>query len=208
MLSTNTSKFDKSSTPTPVNNMSWIFMLLVSLCSWDSSDAFWLCEFLLPRVPHLLRFPFRHLHEIPQLVRCHPPMGATSRFRVFVGLTSALLCHPRFPTAESSSQDSDQHRSHCWSLSNSLLDSGRDRLEWVRSFHTSSPISQNEFSFPDQFCCQSGSCNHRHVPSRKLQPSFHSSPFQPSSQEVLVVHSLCRFLSVRACLWFRVFQTW
>ena len=47
---------------------------------------------------------------------------ATSRFRVFVGLTSALLCHPRFPTADCSSQDNDQHRSHCWSLSISLLD--------------------------------------------------------------------------------------
>ena len=44
---------------------------LVSLCSLDSSDSFWLWEFLLPRVPHLLRFPFRHLHEIHQLVRCH-----------------------------------------------------------------------------------------------------------------------------------------
>ena len=28
-------------------------------------------EFLLPRVPHLLRFPFRHLPEILPLVRCH-----------------------------------------------------------------------------------------------------------------------------------------
>ena len=34
-------------------------------------DSFWLWEFLLLRVLHLLRFPFRHLHEIPQLVRCH-----------------------------------------------------------------------------------------------------------------------------------------
>ena len=45
------------------------------------------------------------------------PIGPTSRPTVFVGLTSALLCHHRFPTADSSSQDSDQHRSHCWSLS-------------------------------------------------------------------------------------------
>ena len=28
-------------------------------------------QFDLPKVPHLLRFPFRRLHEIPQLVRCH-----------------------------------------------------------------------------------------------------------------------------------------
>ena len=52
------------------------------------------------------------------------PIGATSRFRVFIGLTSALLCHPRFPTADSSSQDKDQYRSHWWSLLISLLDSG------------------------------------------------------------------------------------
>ena len=45
--------------------------VLVSLCSLDSLGSLWLWEFLLPRVPHLLRFQFRHLHEIPQLVRCH-----------------------------------------------------------------------------------------------------------------------------------------
>ena len=40
----------------------------ISLCLLDSLDSW---EFLLLRVPHLLRFPFRHLHEIPQLVRRH-----------------------------------------------------------------------------------------------------------------------------------------
>ena len=39
----------------------------------------------------------------------------SSRLRVFVGLTSALLYHPRFPTADSS-KDNDQHRSHRCSL--------------------------------------------------------------------------------------------
>ena len=29
----------------------------------------------------------------------------------------------------------------------------RDRQEWVRSFHAKSPISHNEFLFPDPFCC-------------------------------------------------------
>ena len=42
--------------------------VLVSLYSWDSTGSCRLWEFLLLRVPHLLRFPFRHLHEIPQLV--------------------------------------------------------------------------------------------------------------------------------------------
>ena len=36
------------------------------------------------------------------------PVGAASRFRVFVGPTSALLCHTRFPTAD--------HCSHRWFL--------------------------------------------------------------------------------------------
>ena len=31
------------------------------------------------------------------------PIGATSRCRVFLGLQSALLCHPRFPAADTSS---------------------------------------------------------------------------------------------------------
>ena len=42
------------------------FSLLV-----DSSDSFWLWEFLLPRVLHLPHFTFRPLRETLQLVRCH-----------------------------------------------------------------------------------------------------------------------------------------
>ena len=75
------------------------------------------------------------------------PIGATSRFRIFVGLTSALLCHLRFPTADSSS--SDPHRSHDWSLLILLLGSSRnwkccfqERLGQVHSFRTNSPISR------------------------------------------------------------------
>ena len=45
-------------------------------------------------------------------------MGATARPRVFVGLASALLCHPRFPSID--------HCSHRWSLWISLLGSGRN----------------------------------------------------------------------------------
>ena len=71
MLSTNTSTFDTSNTSIPVDNMSWIFMFLLlspSWVLWIHSDS---GEFLLPKVLHLLRFPFRHLHEIHQMVRCH-----------------------------------------------------------------------------------------------------------------------------------------
>ena len=53
------------------------------------------------------------------------PIGATSRFRDFVGLTNALLYHLRFPTAGYSSQNNVRHRSHCVFLSISLLDSNR-----------------------------------------------------------------------------------
>ena len=47
--------------------------------------------------------------------RDSPTGSMSSRLRVFVGLTSALLHHPRFPTADSS-KDNDQHRSHRCSL--------------------------------------------------------------------------------------------
>ena len=40
-------------------------------------------------------------------------MVTASRFRVVVGLTSALLCHTRFPTVDSPSQDTARRRSHC-----------------------------------------------------------------------------------------------
>ena len=103
------------------------------------------------------------------------PMGTASRFRVVVGLTSALLCHARSPTVDSPSQDTARRRSHCRFLPSSLLGSGRnwerpsrDRLEWCRSFHTRPTISQNEFSFPDQFYCESEPCQHHCVPHRSL----------------------------------------
>ena len=98
-------------------------------------------------------------------------MGATFRFRVFVGLTSALLCHPRFPTADSSSQDNGQHRSHCWSLSvQAEIGNVVFEIDW-NEFVLSMPIhqfSQNEFSFPDQLRCESESCIHDHVRGRNL----------------------------------------
>ena len=45
----------------------------------------------------LLRFLYRHLRD-PSTGSMSSPMGTASRFRVVVGLTSALLCHTRFPT--------------------------------------------------------------------------------------------------------------
>ena len=97
------------------------------------------------------------------------PIGATSRFRVFVGLASGALCHTRFPTVDSPSQDTALRSSRCGFLQASLLGSSGnwnclgDRPERVRSFSTSSPASQNEVSFPDHFCCESESCNHHRV---------------------------------------------
>ena len=68
-----------------------------------------------------------------------------SRFRIVVGLTSALLCHFFFPTAETSSLDNDQHRSHCWSLLISLFESEIENVVFVidwNEFILSMPIHQ------------------------------------------------------------------
>ena len=88
MLSINSSAFDTSSTPTPVDSMSYV---PVSLCSLDSSDSLRLWEFLLPRVPHLLRFPIStSAPDSPQLVRCHhqPVLHLDSEF----SLDSRMHC--------------------------------------------------------------------------------------------------------------------
>ena len=77
--------------------------VLVFLCSLGSLDSLGLWEFLLPRVPHLLRFPFRHLHEIPQLVRCHHQLVPHLDSEFSLDLRAHLHCHHRFPTANSSS---------------------------------------------------------------------------------------------------------
>ena len=45
--------------------------VLVFFCSLESLDSSWLWEFMLPRIPHLLRYPFSHLHEIHQFFRCY-----------------------------------------------------------------------------------------------------------------------------------------
>ena len=75
------------------------------------------------------------------------PMGTATRFRVVVGFTNALLCHTRFPTVDSLSQNTARHLSHCGFLQTSLLGSDRnweyhsqDKLE--RPFHKRSTISQ------------------------------------------------------------------
>ena len=64
------------------------------------------------------------------------PMGAASRIRVVVGLTSALLCHTRFPTVDSLSQNAVRSLSRCRFLNTSLPGSNgnweyrsRDKLE-------------------------------------------------------------------------------
>ena len=90
------------------------------------------------------------------------PSGATSRIRVFVGLTSALLCHPRFPSADSSSQNNDQHRSHCWLLADFIsiqadIENVVFEMDWNEFVLSNSPIPQNEVSFPDPFCSESES---------------------------------------------------
>ena len=125
-------------------------VLSSSLDLWDSS--FWLWEPLLPLALHLHRFPFRHLHGALPRVQCQStPIGARSVFRVFVGLTSALLCHTRFLAAE-----------NCplfWFLWTSLLCSKRHRrcclrckLESAVFFRTNSPTFRNASSQPILLC--------------------------------------------------------
>ena len=58
-------------------------------------------------------FPMSTSARNSPTVSMSSPMGATSRFKVFVGLTSALLCHSRFPAADCSSLDNAQRRSNC-----------------------------------------------------------------------------------------------
>ena len=100
MLSTNTSTFNTCSTPTPVNSTSIIFMFLFFSARWilrihSDFGNFCFQGFLIFFVSHVdicTRFSTGSMSS---------PMGATSRFRDFVGLTSALLCHLRFPTVDS-----------------------------------------------------------------------------------------------------------
>ena len=102
------------------------------------------------------------------------PRGATHRCRVFLGLHSALLCHPRFPIADTSSRKTvisiihivglcRFHFSVQVEITNVIFE-----IDWSDFFyfHTSSPISENEFSLLDQFCCES--CNHHYVRGRNV----------------------------------------
>ena len=77
--------------------------VVVSLCSWDSSDSLLLLEFMLPKALHPHHFSFPTSSRGASIVSGSSPIGATSRPRIFVGLTSALPFHTRFPTAESCS---------------------------------------------------------------------------------------------------------
>ena len=54
------------------------------------------------------------------------PTGTASRFKVFVGHMSALLCHTRFPTVDSLSQTTARYLSHCGFFQTSLIGSHRN----------------------------------------------------------------------------------
>ena len=93
--------------------------VLVSLCSLDSPLTLGISA---SKASSSSSFPISDICTTFPIRSVSSPRCAASRFSVFVGLTSALLCHPRFPTAEISSQDNDQHRSHCWSLLISMVE--------------------------------------------------------------------------------------
>ena len=111
----NTTTSDTDSTPIPVNSMSTILSFL--FCS-----------------PHgilQIRFNFSSSSSYPvsTSARDSPtgsmssPMGTASRFRVVVGLTSALLCHTRFPTVDPLHQNAARPLSDFRFLHTSLLGS-------------------------------------------------------------------------------------
>ena len=92
--------------------------VLVSLCSLEFFGFILTLDICASKGSSSSSFPISTSARDSPTGSMSSPIGATSRFRVFVGLTSALLCHTRFQTAD--------HRSHCWSLSISLLDSSRN----------------------------------------------------------------------------------
>ena len=119
-LSPNTTSFDTSNTPIPVTSLSTIFE--VSFFSThgilrvhSDSGNFFFQGFLSSS-----SFPVSTSARDFTIGSMSSPIGATSRLRVVVGLTSALLCHPRFPTVESPSQNTGRHRSPCWFLQTSI----------------------------------------------------------------------------------------
>ena len=129
-------------------------------------------ELLLPMV--LRRCQFFHVGIFTGRSRWlgHRQIGAAFRFRVSVGLASALLCRICFPIAEKCSQD-------CWFLWISLLHSNMDSVVFkIHGNELASSMSVHQFlkmgSHFDQFCCESGSCSRRHVPKRTLCSLLHA----------------------------------
>ena len=110
MLSPNTTTFDTNSTPSPANSMSQIFSFL--FFSTHGNSRVHIATVGISASKDASSFPVSTSARDSSTGSMSSPMGATSRFRVFVGLTSALLCHPRFPTADCSSHDNARHRSH------------------------------------------------------------------------------------------------
>ena len=105
------------------------------------------------------------------------PIGATSRCRVFLVLQSALLCHPRHPIADISSQGNYQHRSHCWSLSVSLIGSGRNEkcyfeIDWCE-FFLSMPVHQ--FLKMNSHYLTNFAVNRNHVTTIMSELEMHST---------------------------------
>ena len=111
------------------------------------------------KVHHLHHFPFRHLHEILQLVRCHHQMLQ----HVDSGLSLDLQAHCSAILV--SRLLSVVHLVGFCGLHFSVQ-VGTENI--VLEINTSSARTQNDFSFLDQFCCKSEPCIHHLVPSWNL----------------------------------------
>ena len=169
MLSTNTATFDTSSTPTPVDSMSGIFMFLFLSARWilrihSDSGNFCFQKFLIFFVSHFdicTRFQLVRCHHLLVLhldsefsldLRAHCSAIPVSRLltvlrKTMIGIVHiVVLC--RF------------HFSVQVEIENVVFEVDRNEVVLAMPIH--------QFSFLDKFCCRSESCIHRYVRGRNL----------------------------------------
>ena len=100
-------------TQIPVQQRVQNLLVLVLLCSWDSSGSSSTVGNSDSKDYSSSSFPVSTSARHSPTDLMSSPTGTASRFRVVFGLTSALLCHTRFPTLDSPSQNTARHHSHC-----------------------------------------------------------------------------------------------
>ena len=154
MWSTTLSTFDTGSTPISADGVSWLLMFLflsTRTILWIRSCSGTLC-FQWFFIFIVSQFDFS---QGTPLGSVSSPIGTTSLFGVSAGLTSAPLCHARFPTAENSS--------HHW-------------FPWV------SLLCPNQFSFAlESWNHRRVACKKSCRPSRAISAAPHNTWRTPTS---------------------------